>query len=101
MSGPSASKPSRTRVEQNRRPPRLSVLLAPEAPIGVVLRRGPTEHVRVVIWNRARDKFKPGQWFRGRIFADRSDVSPDSDFAFVQIKPFLLARCRQEYISHS
>jgi hypothetical protein len=58
-------------------PPRLDVLLASEAPIGVVLRRGPTKLVRIVIWNRVSDKFKPGQWFKGRIFGDCSDISPD------------------------
>ena len=65
------------RTDQTRRPPSLSVLLASEAPIGVVLRRGPTKLVRIVIWNRANDKFKPGQWFKGRIFGERSDISPD------------------------
>jgi hypothetical protein len=30
-----------------------------------------------VIWDRTKDKFKPGSWFKGRIFADRSDISPD------------------------
>jgi hypothetical protein len=58
-------------------PPRLSVLLASETPVGVVFRRGPSKLVRVVIWNRANDSFKSGPWFKGRIFADRSDISPD------------------------
>jgi hypothetical protein len=58
-------------------PPRLSVLLASEAPVGVVFRRGPTKLVRMVIWDRTNDEFKPGPWFKGRIFADRSDISPD------------------------
>src|SRR5258708_15156016 len=65
------------RRDQIRRAPRLSVLLASEAPVGVVLRRGPSKLVRLVIWDRTNDKFKPGSWFRGRIFADRSDISPD------------------------
>jgi hypothetical protein len=57
-------------------PPRLSVLLASEAPVGVVLRRGPNKLVRMVVWDRANDKFEPGQWFVGRIYTDRSDLSP-------------------------
>ncbi len=61
----------------NRQAPRLAVLLAAEAPVGVVLRRGPTKLVQVIIWNRETDKFRLGPWFKGRIFADRSDVSPD------------------------
>src|SRR5580704_7222016 len=58
-------------------PPRISVLLAAEAPVGMVFRRGPSKLVRVIHWDRATDKFTPLQWFRGRIFADRSDLSPD------------------------
>jgi hypothetical protein len=65
------------RTDRAHRPPRLSVLLASEAPVGVVLRRGPTKVVRVVIWDRANDEFKPGPWFKGRIFPERSDISPD------------------------
>lgn len=58
-------------------PPRLSVLLAADAPVGVVLRRGPSKLVRIFVWNRENDKFKPGSWFKGRIYAQRSDISPD------------------------
>lgn len=45
--------------------------------MGVILRRGPTKSVQLVMWNRATDKFRPGPWFRGRIFPDRSGLSPD------------------------
>lgn len=65
------------KADRIRLAPRLSFLLAPEAPVGLVLRRGPSKLVRIVIWNRTNDKFKPGQWFKGRIYADRSDISPD------------------------
>ena len=57
--------------------PRLSVLLASEAPVGVVFRRGPTKLVRLVMWNRENDKFRAGQWFKGKIYPERSDISPD------------------------
>ncbi len=62
---------------KNHRPPRLSALLASDAPVGIVFRRGPTNLVRAILWDRERDKFKPGQLFKGRIFVDRSDLSPD------------------------
>lgn len=45
--------------------------------MGVILRRGPTKLVRLVMWNRAKDKFRPGAWFKGRIEPDRADISPD------------------------
>ena len=65
------------KVVDQRVPARLSVLLASESPVGVVLRRGPTKWVRVIMWDRTTDGFQPGPWFKGRILADRSDVSPD------------------------
>jgi hypothetical protein len=60
------------------RPPcRLYFLLAREAPVGVLFRRGPSRWVQLIRWNTADDTFEPGQWFRGRIYEKRSDLSPD------------------------
>lgn len=56
---------------------RLSVLLAPAAPRGVILRRGPTRWVQLVTWDTATDTFRPGQWFHGRVYERRCDLSPD------------------------
>jgi hypothetical protein len=33
--------------------------------------------VRVVLWDRRADEFTPGQWFKGKIYPDRADISPD------------------------
>jgi hypothetical protein len=57
--------------------PRLHVLLASRAPIGVVIRRGPSKSVCTILWDRRRDTFQLGQWLKGRIYERRSDVSPD------------------------
>jgi hypothetical protein len=56
---------------------RLHVLLAREAPLGLVIRRGPSKHVCTIGWERRRDEFQLGQWLRGRIYERRSDLSPD------------------------
>ncbi|MEO7297746.1 MAG: hypothetical protein ABI042_04135 [Verrucomicrobiota bacterium] len=58
-------------------PARLHVLLARNAKVGLVIRRGPSKSVCTVMWNRERDTFKLGQWMRGRIYERRSDLSPD------------------------
>jgi hypothetical protein len=58
-------------------PARLHVLLARDAKIGLVIRRGPSKSVCTVLWNRKRDTFKLGQWMRGRIYERRCDLSPD------------------------
>ena len=56
---------------------RLSVILAREAPVGVIFRRGPAKWVQIIHWNTATDTFTPGQWFHGKIDPERSDLSPD------------------------
>ena len=58
-------------------PARLHVLLARDAKVGVVIRRGPSKSVCTVLWDRSRDKFTLGQWMRGRIYERRCDLSPD------------------------
>lgn len=59
---------------------RLHVILAREAPVAVVIRRGPAKHVCTVLWNRRTDEFTLGQWLRGRIYEDRCDLSPDGRY---------------------
>lgn len=58
-------------------PARLFVLLAREAPVGVILRRGPSNWVQMIHWDTKQDVFTPGQWFHGRVYARKSDLSPD------------------------
>lgn len=56
---------------------RLHVLLARDAQVGLVIRRGPTRHVATLLWDRGTDQFQLGQWLKGRIYEHRSDLSPD------------------------
>ena len=59
---------------------RIHVLLAREAPVGLVIRRGPSKQVCTVLWDRRRDKSRVGQWLKGRIYERRSDLSPDGKY---------------------
>jgi hypothetical protein len=61
-------------------PPRLHVLLARHADLGVIFRRGPSKSVCTIAWDRKRDRFKVGQWLRGRIYERRADLSPDGKY---------------------
>jgi hypothetical protein len=61
-------------------PARLHVILAREAPLAVVLRRGPAKQVCTVLWNRRTDEFALGQWLKGRIYEDKCDLSPDGRY---------------------
>src|SRR5205814_6077285 len=58
-------------------PARLFIILARNAPIGVVFRRGPSRWVQLIKWRTDDDTFEQGQWFHGRVYERRSDLSPD------------------------
>jgi hypothetical protein len=58
---------------------RLYAILARRAPVGVIFRRGPSGQVLLIRWNTDEDSFEPGQWFKGRIYERRCDLSPDGD----------------------
>lgn len=58
-------------------PARLFVALSKNEKMNLVLRRGPSRHVATFLWNRENDSFKLGQWFKGRIYEHRLDISPD------------------------
>lgn len=67
-------------------PCRLFVYLARTAPIGVVLRRGPSDWVRLSLWHVSDDRFEHGQWMRARVYERRCDLSADGGLfvAFVR-----------------
>lgn len=56
---------------------RLWVLLARKARIAAIFRRGPSRQVRLIKWNLDDDKFEFGQWFKGRVYERRCDLSPE------------------------
>lgn len=58
---------------------RLFVLLARRARRAVVFRRGPSRQVLLLSWDTASDVLTPGQWFKGRIYERRCDLSPSGD----------------------
>jgi hypothetical protein len=58
---------------------RLSVLLARASDRAVIFRRGPSKRVLLIRWHRMDDSFYFGQWFKGRIYEHRCDLSPDGE----------------------
>jgi hypothetical protein len=56
---------------------RLTALLARDVPLAVILRRGPTRRVQLILWHTDSDTFAEGQWFYGRIYEWGCDLSPD------------------------
>jgi hypothetical protein len=68
------------------------VLLARQADVGVIFRRGPSKQVLLIRWHRRTDTFHFGQWFKGRIYEHRCDLSPSGErllyFAADYKKPY-------------
>lgn len=58
----------------------LFCILARNSQKSVIFRRGPTKQVLLILWDRKKDQFKIGQWFRGRIYERRCDLSPSGNF---------------------
>jgi hypothetical protein len=58
---------------------KLYVILARNAPCGVVFRRGPSKQVLLIKWNLCNDTFESGQWLKGRIYERRCDLSPSGE----------------------
>lgn len=64
---------------KNSRPARIHAILARESELGIVIRRGPSKEVASFLWDTDTDSFELGQWFKGRIYERRSDISPDGE----------------------
>lgn len=58
---------------------RLHVILARESPLAVIFRRGPSKSVALLMWDTIRHEFQLGQWFKGRIYEHRCDLSPSGE----------------------
>jgi len=58
---------------------RLYSILAREAPIAVVFRRGPSKRILLVLWRTDTDQFYEGQWLKGRVYERRCDLSPNGE----------------------
>lgn len=60
--------------------PRLYFLTAKEAPIVVVLRRGPSKRYHVIKINTQTAVMARGSWFTGRLYTDDCDISFDGEW---------------------
>lgn len=70
-----------------RAPPRLHVIMAGRSPRAAILCRGPSSWYHVVAWDTGKDTFEPGAWFKGRLYEDRCDLSPDGElFLYFALK---------------
>ncbi len=53
------------------------VIVASEADEAVIFRKGPADWCHIIRWNTADDSFHRGAWIKGRVYAERCDLSPN------------------------
>jgi hypothetical protein len=58
---------------------RLFAIIARDARKAVVFRRGPSKNALLLSWDLQTDALVTGQWFQGRIYERRCDLSPSGD----------------------
>ncbi len=56
-----------------------AVILSRHASLGVIFLRAPANWTQIIKWNTTTDVFDMGQWFRGRIYERRCDLSPSGE----------------------
>lgn len=67
--------------------PRVHIEFSSGSTMAAIVRRGPSDWVRLLGWNTADDTITPGSWFHGRIYEDGCSVSPDGNlFAYFATK---------------
>jgi hypothetical protein len=73
-------------------------LLARDAPAGVLLRRGPTDWVQLVLWHVDSDTLEAGQWLHAGVYEGHSDLSPNGRlFLYHARKPETPERRQSSY----
>lgn len=53
------------------------MLVASEAKVAVVFRRGPTKRVEQLLWSLDTDEIRAGQWLLGQVYTHKCGLSPD------------------------
>ena len=67
--------------------PRIHIEFASGCAKAAILRRGPSNWVRLLLWDTADDIIHEGAWFHGRIYENACSISPDGKlFAYVAAK---------------
>lgn len=56
---------------------KLFVIKAKDVPEAIIIRRGPSRWSHLISWDMKSDRFEHGAWIRGRIDAEKCDLSSD------------------------
>ena len=59
--------------------PRLHAVVAQDANVAIVFRRGPSKWWHILRWDLDALALEPGAWLKGQLYPRRSNVSPDGE----------------------
>lgn len=59
---------------------KLTILVAKNAPIALILRRKPTKWYHLIKWDLTNNQLEHGAWFKGRLHENSCDISPDGQY---------------------
>lgn len=57
---------------------RLHLFFARDNDLAVILRQGPSEVFRMILWDRSDDSFTDGQWVKHKVYVERCSLSADA-----------------------
>lgn len=89
------------RIRKGQVPARLFLIVARKSPTVVIFRRGPTHWVQLIKWDTDTDTFQRGQWFHGRIYEKRCDISPDGSLLIYFAQKMSMRTLRDREVTHS
>jgi len=58
---------------------RVEAIIARNAAVAVIFRRGPSRRVRMLKWNLRSDRIEEGQWIEAGVPVTRCDLSPNGE----------------------
>lgn len=76
-------------------PARIDGIVARDADVAVVFRRGPSKQTQLLRWNLATDEIQAGQWIGGRVYTRRCDLSPDGELLVGAFTNYSTSQARQ------
>jgi len=66
-------------MQTPRPPPRIFVITARDVDAAIIFRRGPSDWFHLLKWDMASDTLQPGAWFKGSMYPEKCDLSPDGE----------------------
>lgn len=79
---------------------RIDGIIARDAPVAVIFRRGPSKQVQMLKWDMETDEITPGQWIKSRVFTRRCDLSPNGKYVVAALTNYSSQQAKRAQEEH-